>query len=215
MMALQRTWAKVVAFLLLVPSLCLLGFGTILLRDSLSVSQEQTISYAKFSADPPEKGWYRVTGCRIDITRSVYESQNNVPVRSYVPVFDARQPQQQRTHVFAQMDDRKTLALLLDSYQQERFHTPEELRNWTQAHLKELIVQRELSGLLSRGIYRPTQPLNEKFAAVADDDINDCIILAEGWKPNPRLAMFELGIGIAGTLFILATMLANRSRRFV
>lgn len=155
-----------------------------------------------------------MSGCRLDFGSAVIETQNNVPVRCYVPVFDAQNPRQKTTRLFAQMDDARTLRLFLDMAEQSRFYTPQEQRLWFKAHGPELTSRRDLSCLLSRGIYRPTADLDAKFSGIADSASDQFLIIADGWQPNPHRGYLLAGIGAAGLLFAVACVLANlQSRR--
>lgn len=210
---LRSTGAKIFALIVAVPAVALVCLGVVRLRDSLLSPTQIARSYAKLVAEEPQRGWYRVAGCRLDFSRAVVETSHNVPVRAYVPVFDANNAGQKSTHFFAEMDDRKTTVLFLDMTQSERYDTPQQQEQWWRTHAADLVAKRDLSGLVTRGIYRPTANLNAKFAEVADTDSNQFILLAEGWKPDPGRGYLMTGLGVAGCLFVLACLVANRPGR--
>lgn len=207
----RQIWARIVSFGLLTPVCFLLWFGAKALREARAYPNPTTVSYAPFIANPPSHGWYRITGCHLDLDQAIEDTQNNIPVRVYAPVFDSRHPQA-KTHVFAEIDDRKTLALFLDRYEMRRYHTPAEQAAWMQQHGAEFQITRDVAGLVSRGIYRPTENINQAFGAVADTDSDGFIIIADGWNPNPSLGNVLLGIGGVGALIVLVCARAGWRR---
>ncbi len=203
--------AKILALCLVFASLLLFGFGGKLLKESLAYSELKRISYEECRKNPPTSGWYQITGCRVDLSDSVEELQNNIPVRAYAPIYAAQDAQQKRTSIFAEVNDSRSMSLLLDAFQQERFHGKSAYARWFQEHRAQMIVTKDVEGLIYQGIYRPTVDLNAKFAEVSDTDFSQFTMVAEGWKPDTKRAYTELTIG--GACLIVAGILFLRDRR--
>lgn len=203
----MSTPAKILALCLVFASLLLFGFGGRLLKESLAYSELKQISYAECRKNPPTSGWYRITGCRVDLNNSVEELQNNIPVRAYAPIYAAKDAHQKQTSTFAEVNDSHSMSLLIDAFQQEKFHGKSAYDRWFQEHRAQMIVTKDVEGLVYQGIYRPTVDLNAKFAEVSDTDYSQFMMVAEGWKPEPQRAYTELTIGgacliVAGRLFL-------------
>jgi hypothetical protein len=190
----------------------LLGVGVKTLMEARANPAPQEITYAQFSQTSPSSGWYHVSGCRLDLSNAVVEEQNNVPVRAFVPVFDVRNPQQRTTHIFADMDDRKTLVLFLDQEEQQRYHSKQEQQLWQTAHRSEFTVNRDVAGLTRKGV-RYLRDLSNEFAPVADADPDALVVLSADWKPNPTLAAIELSSGALLGLILGFFILRDRQQR--
>jgi hypothetical protein len=207
---LRSTAAKLIAVGVIVPAGFLASMGAITLRDSLANSTRREISYPELIKASPRQGWFHVSGCRLDFGSAVVETSHNVAVRAWVPVFDARKPDQQTTRIFAEMDDRKTLSLFIDMQQQGLFHTASEQQRWWKEHAAQLVTKRDVSGLVTRGIYRPTENLDRRFAGTADTSSDQFIVIANGWEPNPSRGYIMAGIGAIGLLYVAGCALSNR-----
>jgi hypothetical protein len=201
---------KVLALWCVIIGGALYILGGRLLRDSLANSTLKQVTYKQARNAPLSFGWVRITGGRVDLSRSVQEVQGNVPVRAYAPIFSATDPAQTKTALFLEVDNPKYMRLLLDEYQQQRSGGEAARRQWLQAHRREMILTQNIEGMVYQGIYRPTEDLNAKFAEVSDTDYTQFMMIAQGWKPDPKRAYIELGVG---TLFALAAVgLFLRSR---
>ena len=173
-------------------------------REAKGNEELKTLSYAQITQESPSTGWVRITGCRIELALAVEDTQNNIPVRLYAPVFDVRNPQQRTTRLFAEIDDQPAIHVVFERDEMAHSHTPQEVQAWTAAHRAEFLRNDDLTGLVHKGIWRPTEDLNGVFGSLAEVPIADAVVVASGWEPNMRLAHWLTGAGIFGLLVFIA-----------
>ena len=189
---------------LLVFSVFALCVGVNRWREAAGNENLKTLTYAQVTQESPSNGWVRITGCRIDLSQAVEDTQNNVPVRLYAPVFDLRNPQQQTTRLFAEIDDHPAIHLVFERDEMARSHTPQEVQAWTAAHRAEFLRTADLTGLVHKGIRRPTEDLDRIFNSLAEVPVSELVVVASGWEPDMKLAHWLTGAGIFGLLVFIA-----------
>ena len=85
-----------------------------------------------------------------------------------------------------------------------RSHLPQEAQAWTRAHRDDLLRTGDLTGLVHKGIWRPTENLDRVFGEMAQVPITDAVVVASGWEPNRGMAHWLTGAGAFGLLVVIA-----------
>lgn len=192
--------------LLLVIVIYFISAAIVGINDARANPTPQVISYQQLAQTTPKSGWYRITGCRMNLTHAVQDQQDNITIRAYVPVYSAFNPMQGPTHIVAQMDDRPTTVLFntMDDLQK---HSPGELQSFVQAHRSALLVNGDIQGLVTLGLHG--NDVISSFGNALDRSPEETIMIKPGWEPSPATARVELGIGVAVALLFIVLLICD------
>lgn len=209
---LGRIYPAVVAILLLV----FLGpyFLVIWGLNGIRTAQEgpflRTVSYQQFAASPPQKGWYRVTGCLLDCSRAGYHTWDTRglarPEVVFIPVYGMESTDADRTPLVLETTNQTLLRLVGRVIAHEKGTDPT-------LTAEEAIVPMDLQGVLSppadvapsylRAVNLLQPILTPRY-----------VVMHDGEKPNLAQAIGMLVGGIVWGIVWIAGIVRFARRRW-
>ena len=154
----------------------------------------------EYLARKPADKWLKLTGGALDLTSLNYTSFFGVGSVGtiYVPLRSSNNPLDNQTHILLET---KNPALLKLAEGMRQVKNEEQARRFLQEHARELVIQKDVQGLVRFGIdledrkVRKLRKLNENLA-------QDFIVLADGESPNYLFPIVSLlgGLALAGWL---------------
>lgn len=197
--------------------------------------QPTPISCAKFLADPPKQGWYRVTGCELDLAGGFFQTTTSLdttesedassdeassegtsetelePIEEViVPVYATREHGEQKTPLVLVTEDEGFRKIVEEM---RKLHGKDQatIDQWVEENRERLLYTRDVTGNV-----RPAERISEAVREAMDGDettylADRYVVLAEGgadWDLRP-FAKFLVGIaaGLITGLFWLLLVL--------
>ena len=145
------------------------------------------VSYVEFTRRVPTAGWYTITGCVVDLTHSVYWTENNVCIDVYAPLLPGNGRSRDGSDIYVEIDDPSTITAVQDSSEARKRGGPSE------ANLPAAAPQRrDVSGLVSFGSRDPVGDWSKAGVNAATTTF-----IYDGWKPNPTYGYVATLAGLA------------------
>ncbi len=204
--------------LLLAASVGCIALGIEGIHNARTYQHPRTLTYAQFAKAAPKEGWFRVTGCRLDVLDAVYETvtykgtkqdarTDPTISRVWVPVEDASKDPgpDARVSLVLETQDEGILSTVREMARLEREDTgTSAIEKWARAHVSRLSVDRDVQGMVQSGILASDKD-REQVARLAERTTPDYAILVDGKTPGSvggSVALLVFGIFL-GVLTIL------------
>ena len=197
--------------------------------------QPMTISCAGLLRSLPSEGWYHVTGCHYTLDDATYLLSADSPDEEsdsdsaaahdkrdkrvtdvFVPVYATEDHDGAKTSLLLWVDDPATCRLVHDLSQQENVDKPQRTA-WIKAHLDQLIVNREITGMIRHESDLPLLGRDQLTRLQKKELRPDYVVLKEGDTPSNPAAIADIVagvfVGLIAALFWLVALISFADRR--
>jgi len=196
---------------LLLLAIALIGFGIEGIHEASSFHAPVSISYDAFSRSTPKEGWYRVTGCRLELPEAIFavktvngvaekDTDGEVKVtKVYLPVHNDRGPDPAQVRLVVQTEDAAVVSTIKEMRRIN--HAPDkQIEQWIQQNEARLVLHRDLQGMISESTSLDTD-VQDKVKTIPGLGPSYAV-LEDGDKPSSMgAALGSLVLG--GVLFVV------------
>jgi len=204
----ERGSLRLTLFLILAMGGCLWTGGQGVFT-AMKNRQPTTVACKDLAKGKPTAHWLVLTGCELHVAnsaylirRSKYEAEGTGRItEAYIPIQASGDASGSRCYAVLATKEPQVLSLL-EEMRQAKSDTA--AIAFIERHGKELLVKREVSGLVRFGVEEQNGE-HAKLAGLRGNLAPDYIILADGDKPhlNTSLGLLTLGVIIGGGLLFM------------
>jgi len=185
------------------------------LYDAIVNAHPKTITYSDFRNNPPDSGWYHITGCQLDLTRMLVWQKSGQADETYIPIYAANgvdamlnRPDSDQTPLLASFTDSATLRDIAD-FNQNTKGTVDQSAKWIITHEDEVFPVRDIEGTVRHGTDVDSD-LQDKIASTLKVSSSYFDIVDAGNKPSALIGIIEVLGGLACLAVGVSVLLASR-----
>ncbi len=193
------------------------------IRDAAAFRKPQTMTCEQFTKSPPGEGWFKVTQCEIAVDEAVYMSEKpkysssttdgdiNKIKEVYIPVHPALNEGQEAKDnetvaLVLRTEDPQIIETIKELYDRSFSGNKEQLEKWELAHINELLLKRDVFGMVQSGLDSDSSTRNE-ISKLHGTLVPNYAIIEEGRTPSMAGALGKFAGGIL--LLPLALLIAR------
>lgn len=210
--------------------LVLLAIGLVIagaqgMREAHAFSKPVDVACEEFLKSPRHEGWYRITGCTMDLSEAAYSEysfKSSLPKTKdddksisevYLPIHSATSEKKTvakndetppPTNLVVKTTDEAILNTVREMSQLDENKNPKEVEKWMLANLQKVFLRRDVMGMVLTGI-NDADGTRDELAKLHDSLAPGYVILEEGKKPSTSgslgLIFGGLALGFVSVLY--------------
>lgn len=180
------------------------------LQEARSFQHPTVLTFDQFEQAHPREGWYRVTGCFLDVPSAAYKlftighsGAFNAVLETYIPVRSLNHPEETQIHVLVPSSDPGLTDTMAQLDRLGKSASEAQIKDWMAQNLDKLYVHKDVEGMvrtpdrLLPGDQKGIEALNENLAP-------NCVVIEQGVTPTTTGPKVWLGLGV---LLVVAQIL--------
>ena len=174
--------------------------------EGLKNRRPQTMTFQQFEQSKPTGGWFKISQCELTVPDAMWMEKFGSMNEVFVPVRASGNTDDSKPiFLLLQVDDPKIRATVsqIKEIEEQAHGDDNKVLNWMVAHQKELLLTRDVEGMLAFGFNDLKSKDRDKIKALNAQLAPDFVVLKEGEKPHLLTSFAMLGGGLLLLLFML------------